>query len=154
MCLTNKSQEPSQTGSTVNHLRSPPQCNKILVKTTLQRCFVALIQSCQNRYNRFHGDRNELSFPTLQPSLHYLNLRKCVLMTIFVLSFRVEKYEMIYGDSKLAESFGVASANFEGVIKPLSHFMVSCYVSRIYQTNYGFIIFSGDMARDQRNEME
>ena len=39
-------------------------------------------------------------------------------MTIFVLSFRAEKYEMVYGDSKLAESFEVASANFEGVIKP------------------------------------
>lgn len=47
-------------------------------------------------------------------------------MTIFVLNFKAEKHKMICGDSKNEiQRFGVASANFQGVIKPLSHFKVS-----------------------------
>ena len=61
---------------------------------------------------------------------------------------------MTYGDSKHAECFGVALANFEGVVKPLSNFMVSYYVPSIYQATSGFLMFSGNIARDQWNEME
>ena len=69
----------------------------------------------------------EFLLPTLPSSLHYLGsrLKKMWAYDNFILNSKAEK--MIYGDSKLAETFGVASANFDGVIKPLSHFMASYY---------------------------